>query len=308
MSYALHQSFHIRDGWLRKGIQAVTENPKIFSDPSASIRLGLGKNMVEALRFWLPATGLTVVAKEKGKSNQNLTSFGQLVRECDPYLEDDGTLWMLHYNLLKNPANATTWFWFFNYFGRMSFTKTQFIEELEQWNIMEGGKDTARSSFERDFDCFIRTYLPRENSISPEDTQESPLVNLKLLSSTTLNNSKLYSLTRPDPRVIPPLILFYAIKKWQEEHQPDALQISLRDMLAGQASPGRTFLLGMRLAEAIRWANDTSPQINMRFTRTAGLDVLSLPQIEADKILEMHYFQLVNPENAYRPFNEIEQR
>lgn len=294
MSYALHQSFHIRDGWLRKGIVEVENNPAVFSELEAPLTLGLGKNMVEALRFWLPATGLSKINKVKGRSLQELTYFGKLVLTHDPYLEDDGTLWLIHYNLIKNSDTATTWYWFFNHFGRLSFNRTQFIEELEQWNVMQGGKETARSSFEKDFDCFIRTYLLRDNLSSPEDTQESPLVHLRLLSAVTLgNNTKQYNLNRPDPRIIPPGILFYVIKKWQEEHQPDAVQVSLRDLLVGQASPGRTFLLGMRLAEAIRWAIETKPEAGMRFTHTAGLDVLTLSQLNSEELLNRHYLAFV---------------
>ena len=38
----------------------------------------------------------------------------------DPYLEDIGTLWLLHYNLAKNMEDATSWYFFFNEFNLQS--------------------------------------------------------------------------------------------------------------------------------------------------------------------------------------------
>ena len=69
-----------------------------FSSPDAVATLGVGKNMVASIRFWFRAFGLSV--------NDIPTSFAQSIfdKECgyDPYLEDEGTLWLLHYFLLTH--------------------------------------------------------------------------------------------------------------------------------------------------------------------------------------------------------------
>lgn len=294
MSFAQHQTFHIRDGWLRKGLSEVALNPAIFTDPQAYLRFGLGKNMVEALRFWMRATGLTHEISSGGRRTQELTFFGKLIAQHDPYLEDDASLWFIHYSLLKQREEATAWYWFFNHYARFSFAREGFVSELALWQAIEsvGGKEISKSSLQRDFDCFIKTYLPRQGSESPEDNLECPLVHLRLLSVETVGSQKEYHLNRPDPRDIPPLTLLYVIKSWQEEFQPGALQVSLRDLLAGKCSPGRTFLLGMRLVEAIRRASEASPaEFSLRLTRTAGLDVLTLPAVESQEILAAHYQQ-----------------
>ena len=294
MSFAQHQTFHIRDGWLRKGLSEVELNPAIFTDAQAYLRFGLGKNMVEALRFWMRATGLTrEVSNAGGRRTQELTPFGRLIAQHDPYLEDDTSLWLIHYHLLKQKEEATTWYWFFNHYARFSFEREGFVKELSLWQAMQnlGGKEISKSSLQKDFDCFIKTYLPRQGAESPEDNLECPLVHLRLLSVETVGGQKQYHLNRPDPRDIPPLALLYVIKSWQEEYQPGALQVSLRDLLSGACSPGRTFLLGMRLAEAIRRANEAAPdEFSLRLTRTAGLDVLTLPAVSCEEILNAHYY------------------
>lgn len=291
MGFAQHQSFHIRDGWLRKGMIEIAQNEAIFTDSNAYLKFGLGKNMVEALRFWMPATGLS---KEETRLSdrkhvQKLTPFGQAVLQNDPYLEDDGTLWLVHYHLLKNPQGATSWYWFFNHFARLDFDREQFVKELSLWNALRGAKDIVKSSLEKDFECLVKTYQPRELNASPEDTIECPLVHLKLMSLEVIQGCRRYHLNRPEPRTIPPLVLLYVLKKWQEEYREGALQVSLREILSSPCSPGRTFLLGMRLAEAIRRANEAVPNFAFRFTRTAGLDVLTVPNVQSDEILEQQF-------------------
>src|SRR5436190_104551 len=100
MPFAKHESFYIREGWLFKGLRAVMGDPAIFVANDASERLGLGKNMVRALRFWMQATGLT---KENNRTRtQSLTSLGELILRHDQYLELDGTLWLIHHQLTSS--------------------------------------------------------------------------------------------------------------------------------------------------------------------------------------------------------------
>lgn len=51
-----HETFPFRYTWLPKAVKMVTNNPKIFSDEdNAMVSLGVGKNMVRAIRFWSEA-------------------------------------------------------------------------------------------------------------------------------------------------------------------------------------------------------------------------------------------------------------
>lgn len=54
--FANHQTFHPRFGWIKKGYDAAARDPNIFNEKSAPVDLGVGKNMVEAIRFWTYAT------------------------------------------------------------------------------------------------------------------------------------------------------------------------------------------------------------------------------------------------------------
>jgi hypothetical protein len=99
MRFRAHETFAIRKGWLHKGMKNVVNNPRVFIDkePSPMEILGLGSNMVKALRYWLQATGLTIEATNNNNRSQQLSPFGRIVWENDSYLEEDGTLFLIHY-------------------------------------------------------------------------------------------------------------------------------------------------------------------------------------------------------------------
>ncbi|QTA89668.1 DUF4007 family protein [Desulfonema magnum] len=52
--FARHETFCPRYGWLKKGFDGVRESD-IFDSPDAIEKLGVGKNMVRAIRFWCVA-------------------------------------------------------------------------------------------------------------------------------------------------------------------------------------------------------------------------------------------------------------
>lgn len=116
MKFRAHDTFAIRKGWLHKGMRHVVNNPRIFVDKDINPmdEFGIGANMVKALRYWLQATGLTEENTGNNR-NQYLSPFGEEVWANDPYLEEDGTLLLIHYFLASNEKMATAWYYFFNH-------------------------------------------------------------------------------------------------------------------------------------------------------------------------------------------------
>lgn len=85
-AFARHETFHPRYGWLTKGFTMASRNPHVFWDYDAPVVLGVGKNMVRAIHYWLEAF--------KVWHGENPTSLGShLLRKWDPYLEDPASLW-----------------------------------------------------------------------------------------------------------------------------------------------------------------------------------------------------------------------
>lgn len=94
-TFSGHESFPCKSLWLKKGYDfVVTGND--FNSPEAVIGLGVGKNMVASIRFWLKAFGIT--------ENDEITWLGNYLFDeslgKDKYLEDIATLWLLHFNLV----------------------------------------------------------------------------------------------------------------------------------------------------------------------------------------------------------------
>ena len=95
-TFSGHESFPCRQYWLKKGFDFVNSNWQ-FNSPDAVIHLGVGKNMVTSIRYWLRAFNLL-------DGDDNLTELADRIFNedgWDPFLEDEGTLWLLHYNIVS---------------------------------------------------------------------------------------------------------------------------------------------------------------------------------------------------------------
>lgn len=300
MYFAKHESFYVRDGWLYKGLKAVVAKPDIFVAADATDRLGLGKNMVRALRYWMQATGLAKEDWEHRVRTQHLTEFGELVLRSDPYFELQGTLWLIHYQLISSDSLATTWYWFFNLYAPSQFTRDEFVDRLAQWANTQRSDDEesiAEGSLRKDFDCLTHMYLADANDKkkSPEDQIVSPLTSLGLLADFRErdeddNKVHRYRLVTGNVADIPPLVFLYILLRCQHERRPDATQVSMSQALREPANVGRTFNIGMMALEDLATRlEDNYPELKIRLTRTGGLDQITLPEASADDVLGQFY-------------------
>jgi hypothetical protein len=300
MYFAKHESFYIRDGWLYKGLKAVADKPDIFVATDATEHLGVGKNMVRALRYWMQATGLATEGWVNRVRIQHLTELGNMVVQNDPYFELQGTLWLIHHQLISSASLATTWYWFFNHYAPSQFTRDEFLERLNQWaNMQKANSDesVAEGSLRKDFDCLIHTYLSDDDDKkkSPEDQIVSPLTSLGMLVDSRDrdeddNKIHRYRLLPGKVADISPLVLLYVLLHSQRERRFGASQLSMIQALREPANVGRTFNIGMiALEELTTRLEDEYPEWKIRLTRTGGLDQLTLPEISPETVLEYFY-------------------
>ena len=103
MKFRAHDTFFIRKGWLSKGMKYVCNKPDVFVDKNDNPMdvLGIGSNMVKALRYWLQAVGLTT-EPNSGRRTQSFTELGKSIFEHDRFIEETGTLFLLQYKLASN--------------------------------------------------------------------------------------------------------------------------------------------------------------------------------------------------------------
>src|SRR5690606_15572590 len=97
-TFSGHDSFQCRQLWLKKGFDYVKQGNN-FNDEDAVVQLGVGNSMVSAIRYWLKAFNII-------DNKDIITEFGERLFDdengYDPFLEDEASLWLLHYQLVKN--------------------------------------------------------------------------------------------------------------------------------------------------------------------------------------------------------------
>jgi len=179
LSFGRNETFFLRYGWIAKGFEAYKNNSKAFNEIDAPLKLGVGKNMVSSMRFWLTAYGLI-------EENGEISKFGHYLfdRETgiDPFSEDDITLWLLHWKLCSNPHQGTLYYWFFNEFKKTNFTLSQFEKALDEW-LENYEKKVSENTLKRDRALLLRTYLSKNTEGQhPEDFLDNSFNVLNLIN------------------------------------------------------------------------------------------------------------------------------
>lgn len=277
MKFRGHETFSIRKNWLPKAILAIRKYPRIFTDRDLRPMeiLGMGKNMVTSLRYWVKALGLATETRnvDTKKTECVFTKLGNLIGKKDPFVEELGTLYLLHAQLAQNLEYATSWHFFFNEFNLTEFDKNDFVFAVQNFDRMNGG-NTASRSFDDDFECLVNTYVSRSwktNGMDPEDNMESPFAELGLLDRGK-NSEKTYRKVAPGYPGVPALIFYAELLKMAEAYP--AREIPLADIQNKSGAPGKIFNLGKGGSVAI--LEELENRSLLKMVRTAGLDIVRL--------------------------------
>ena len=130
VAFSRHESFSLRFGWLTKGFRAFERDNNIFSNENAVVTLGVGKNMVNSIRHWLRACKLIVIEGDKKETTPIGKAMFSKKNGWDSFLEDEATIWLVHWLISTNSEQATAWYWFFNHFHKPEFTNTEVMNAL----------------------------------------------------------------------------------------------------------------------------------------------------------------------------------
>ena len=294
LSFSGHQAFPFRYTWLKKGVDAVRENPTIFADDSATITLGVGKNMVRSICYWCQTTRL-IKFDGVGPNHRRrfiTTELGNKIFAddgFDPYLEDAATLWLIHWNIATNDSQATTWFWAFSIFSQNEFRKDKFISELIDWTKKNTRNRISANSIKRDVDCFLRTYVPSRltKTTIMEDTFDCPLVELDLISSSPDGNGHRFY-RGPKPSL--PIEIFAAALSEFWDTLSGQNELTFADIAYSPKSPGQIFQLDEdTLAEYLDGLESLTDGA-LRYDETAGMKQVYRDQnIASMKLLSIYY-------------------
>ena len=289
MKFRGHETFFIRKGWLTKGMKYVKRHPDVFvsKEEKPMDVLGIGSNMVKSLRYWMQAVGITKEPTH-GKRTQQFTPLGELIYRYDRYIEEQGTLSLLQYELASNQEEATAWYFFFNEFQMLEFTRDDFIRGLKNYVLMQDEETSvADRSYQDDFSCIINTYIPRIKGgrlqFSPENNIACPLGELGLIDYVSQDRT-IYRKTMVQPQMLSPYIALAMILLQHD----DNTEVSLESLLHAHKSIGRAFNLDMTTLMQLLKQLEQLGEVEV--VRTAGLDVVHImTEYTAQECIEQYY-------------------
>jgi hypothetical protein len=302
-----HDTFPLRYGWLFKSINHMNNNGKFQTSNEehtrrAIVELGVGKNMVNAIRYWAESSAVITPSNVGGFIEHTVSDEGRFLfgdndknSGADPYLEDLGSIWFIHFLLNFNFEALTAYRYFFSFSNTQSFEKKKLLDDFMDDSIHITGSNSSNiSTLKKDLDCFLNTYAKKRKASSSkkivkidEDHFSSPLTELNLINET---GNGFYISELAERPSLPIEIFIYALLKFIKTENEDSgiNTIDFDSILSKPFSPGRIF----RLSEAgLGHKLDDAQDI------TGGsiqwIDSLGLRQIRIDRTLMTDPFEFI---------------
>lgn len=277
-----HESFSIREGWLAKGIKNVSEKGNIFSSSEATDLLGIGTNMVKSLKYWMTATTLI---NDNAKKIE-LTEFGKLLNEYDPYLEDLFSWWLIHINLITNTNDAYIYNLFFNKCTGKNFTKREIFEQLN-YNLVKEKLEFNENILQDEVNMIIKTYTIDEKIDNPENNFICPLSELNLIKKVERDT---YERNKPERRNLNYLVVYYLMTL----NLNDKDSISIDELAKNDNSPAKLLNLDKNLIN--EYLDEMKKNDLIIINRTAGLNMIYLKKKLSLEEIIIKYFKGDNDE------------
>lgn len=180
-AFGRHETFRLRFSWLPKGYQEFHKDRGVFERDESTVKLGVGKNMVSSIRHWMRATQ---VLNEQNELSELAHYIFDEDKGADPYLEDEATIWLLHWLLCTNPNQATTWFWFFNKYVASEFDTNSMLTSLEAFVVEELNSKPSSVTLKNDCALLTRMYASSDDDSKAQldEVLDSPMSLLGLIN------------------------------------------------------------------------------------------------------------------------------
>jgi hypothetical protein len=244
LKFSGHESFVLRYGWLPKLYDAVAATPQLFSsDERAILTLGVGRNMVKSIRFWGDALGMIRAQGGTVAPTDLAVRLLDPATGRDPYLEDTGSLWRLHW-LLVTHARLGAWATFFMDMSDVVIPRERLVTAVIARAETCGSRISAGTAGAH-VDILVRSYDAGRRDGVPllEDALGCPLQELDLVREETVLGTPTLRLSRgPKPTLDLPAFAF-ALHDFWTGTAPGSHAMSLRSLMLSRRSPGMVFSL-----------------------------------------------------------------
>ncbi|XQA74195.1 DUF4007 family protein [Xanthomonas sacchari] len=282
IQFSGHETFPLRQLWLRKAYEAAThsdyaDNAKSAFVPENGIRrFGVGKNMVAAIRHWALACD---VLEEQYGGKLGVGGVGRALfgsRGLDPYLEKPASAWWVHWLLAGRAMRSTTWWWVFNRITQQTFDAETVADSLTH-AAAQGGHRVSRVTLKRDVDVCVRCYVARRDGRAADDAAEPLLADLGLLAEGPTGTFRF----RRGPQSSLPdgLFALALLEFWEAKQRADGsgqATLSFETIAHEFGAPGRVFKLDENsVGDRLVGLEDIS-EGQLRWSDTAGVRQVSL--------------------------------
>lgn len=248
-----HETFPCRYAWLPKAYRALADGAEVFSsEEDAMVKLGVGKNMVRAIRFWMQVAGIAIARKSGGFER---TAFGKALLKrggLDPYLEDRRTLWLIHWQIATQVAEPLfAWAYLLNKWASPTFTRSEVLDAFAVQSAKLSRKLSA-VTLAQHFDTFLHTYSPTQGKKGEvqEDNLDCPLVELELISRVgerslekTGIREAVYTFNREKKEDVTGKLFSFCLDDFWEKCRKHELTLQLSDIANAPFSPGQILKL-----------------------------------------------------------------
>lgn len=283
-TFSGHESFPCKTLWLKKGYDFVKAE-KDFNAPEAVIDLGVGKNMVAAIRYWFKVFGLNKDA-ETGWIADYI--FDKNTGK-DPYMEDLGTLWLLHF-LLVYTGEASLYKLFFVDFQkeRRLFDREQVVSFVKR-KMAKAEKQNMfnENTVKKDVGVLLLNYCLPRNPQSNEDFS-TLLMDLDLLRQTDKAESSedkrsRYFFNIEGKRQVIPAIFLFALLTVKEENDNSIPYDTLHEL-------GLIFCMtDLEVIDMLKQLSETYSAA-LTYSDVAGIRQLQFTQqLDAKQVLDNYY-------------------
>lgn len=244
LTFSGHETFILRSNWLKKAYDLLQEHSDLFFLEDAFVRLGVGKNMAQSIRFW--GRACNVFERLETGAGHQATWLGRALFDdehgWDPFLVTPTSRWLLHWQIAARPAAAFTWYYTFNLLRRGELSAPQLAQQVGQLVAQLGGKIPSPATLARDVDCMLRCYVRPDAAAlgqAAEDALHCPLHELDLIQPLPGQPGyRLVSAARPD---LPDQLVVYAAL--QQARALGRATVAFNELAYGERSPGRLFRL-----------------------------------------------------------------
>lgn len=282
-TFSGHESFPCKTLWLKKGYDFVRQG-KDFNAPEAVVDLGVGKNMVASIRYWYKSFGLN-----KGTETNWIADYiFDSETGKDPYVEDLGTLWLLHF-LLINTYEASLYKLFFIDFQkeRGQFDREQVVGFVKRVMAAAGKVNLFNeNTIKKDVGVLLLNYCLPRNPQSNEDFS-TLLMDLDLLRQVdkTSGDDKRngYYFNVEGKRKVTPEIFLFALLTVKEENDNSIPYDTLHEL-------GLIFCMtDLEVIDMLKQLSETYSDA-LTYSDVAGIRQLQFTQqLDSKQVLDNYY-------------------